>query len=391
MIPKEIRKDIFWVGSIHWERRLFDELIPLPDGTSYNAYFVKGENANALIDTVDPEKSYELFQHFAVLEVEKLDYIVINHAEQDHSGTLPDLVEMYPEATVVTNKKCAGLLETHHHIPGSRIKIIEDREKLDLGGKVLEFILTPWVHWPETMSTYLHNENILFSCDFFGSHMATSSLWVEEEFKVLEDAKRYYAEIMMPFRTHIQKNLNALADFEIDVIAPSHGPLWQDPSIIMDAYCRWTDEDEIEKHVLIPYVSMHDSTRYMVELLVDALMIRGIKVTPYDLTKSDLGEIAMHAVDASAIIVGTPTVLAGPHPSVVHAVYVIGALRPKTKYMGIIGSFGWGGKTVDILAELLKNVKAEILEPLLIKGFPTEDDVEKIEEFADLIRDKVME
>ena len=181
-------ENIYPVGVQDWDRRLFDELIPLPDGTSYNAYLVKGSEKTALLDTVDPEKTELLIDHLVKAGADKIDYIVCQHAEQDHSGSIPDMLLMYPDAKVVTNPKCAKMLIDHLHLEPDQIIEVEEGQKLDLGGKTLEFIYTPWVHWPETMSAWLAEDNILFSCDFFGSHQATGDLFVTDEAKTLEAA-----------------------------------------------------------------------------------------------------------------------------------------------------------------------------------------------------------
>ncbi len=387
MAIQKLVEGVFSVGVVDWDRRLFDELIPLPDGTSYNSYIVIGEEKTALVDTVDPEKSKELINNLKRLKVEKLDYIIANHAEQDHSGTIPDLLEIYPEAKVVTNPKCKGFLVDLLHIPDDKFIEVENGETLSLGGRTFEFIYTPWVHWPETMSTYLIEDKILFSCDFFGSHRATSSLFVQDEYKVIEDAKRYYAEIMMPFRNHIRKNIEKISSKEIKYIAPSHGPVYNNPKIIINAYNEWISED-VKNQILIPYVSMHGSTDVIVMELVEIFTESGIEVMPFNLTKTDVGELAMALVDAATLIIGTPTVLAGPHPFVVYAAYLVNALRPKLKIASIVGSLGWGGKTVDILTTIMKNLKLDFVEPLLIKGLPKSDDKEKIKEFANIIIEK---
>ena len=384
MAVRKLKDGIYSVGAIDWDRRLFDELIPLPDGTTYNAYIVKGEEKTALLDTVDPAKKDELIGNLKNLKVEKIDYIIAHHAEQDHSGTIPDILSLYPEAKVVTNSKCKGFLMDLLHIPEDKFIVVNDGDTLSLGGRTLKFIFTPWVHWPETMVTYLTPDNILFTCDFFGSHYASSDLFVKDKEKVLEDAKRYYAEIMMPFRFQIRKNLEKIKDLKIEVIAPSHGLVYDEPELIINAYREWIS-DEVKNTVLIPYVSMHGSTFRMVNYLIDALIKRGIGVKPFNLIKTDIGELAMALVDAATIVIGTPTVLAGPHPHVVYATYLVGALRPKTKFISIIGSYGWGGKTVDTLKSLIPTLKAEIIEPLLIKGDPDEGDFNLIDEFADKI------
>ncbi len=387
MAVTEIKSRVFYVGVRDWDRRLFDDLIPLPDGTSYNAYLIKGSKKTALIDSVDPPKSGELMANLEKLKVETIDYVVCNHTEQDHSGAIPEVLEKYPGAKVYANQKCKGLLMDHLLIPEEKFIIVEDGETLSLGDKTLEFVLTPWVHWPETMCTYLREDKILFSCDFFGSHLATSDLFVQNEPKVIEDAKRYYAEIMMPFRGIIQKNIEKLEPFGFEIIAPSHGPLYDKPEIIVNAYKEWIS-DKVENVVLIPYVSMHGSTEAMVFFLIEKLMEKGITVKPFNLTKTDLGELAMSLVDAATIVLGTPTVLTGPHPAAVYAATLVNALRPKVKFATVIGSYGWGGKTVEVMKNNLSNLKVELLEPVLIKGLPRKEDFKSLEKLADAIAAK---
>ncbi|MFC1952813.1 FprA family A-type flavoprotein [Chloroflexota bacterium] len=373
MKPREIKPGIFWVGAVDWDRRIFDSLIPLPDGTSYNSYLIKGSEKTALIDTVDPTMQDVLVQRLTDLGIEKLDYVISLHAEQDHSGTIPLILEKFPDAMVVTNPKCKNMLIDLLVIPEEKFITVQDKEIITLGNKSLEFALTPWVHWPETMVTYLKEDKILFSCDFFGSHVATSDLYVTDECRIYEAAKRYFAEIMLPFRSTIEKNLLTINDYSVDIIAPSHGPLYDHPEFIKEAYRSWVF-DEPKNSVVLPYISMHGSTRKMVEYLTEELTQNGVSVQPFDLSVTDIGKLAIALVDAATIVVATPTVLAGPHPGIVTAVFLANALRPKLKFASIIGSYGWGGKTVEIISGMIPNLKVEVLEPVLSKGFPGEAD-----------------
>ncbi|MHC4999846.1 MAG: FprA family A-type flavoprotein [Planctomycetota bacterium] len=291
--------NVYAVGVQHWDRRLFDELVPLPHGTSYNSYLVKGSEKTALLDTVDPEKTELLIGHLLKAGADKIDYIISHHAEQDHSGSIPDMLLMYPDAKVVTNPKCAKMLIDHLHLEKDQIIEVEEGQTLSLGDKTLKFIYTPWVHWPETMSSWLQEDKILFSCDFFGSHLATGNLFVTDEARTLEGAKRYYGEIMMPFRSSIRGNLKKLEPLDIQMVAPSHGPIWNKPRMIIDAYTEWVDESVIANKVIVPYVSMHDSTKKMVEYFVEALIDRNIGVQQFNLPVSDLGEMVIELVDPS--------------------------------------------------------------------------------------------
>ena len=387
MKPREIKPGIYRVGAIDWDRRLFDSLIPLPDGTSYNSYLIKGSEKTALIDTVDPTMQDVLINHLNQLGIESIDYVIANHAEQDHSGAIPHVLRKYPSAKVVATPRAKGMLIDLLMIPEERFITVNDKETISLGGRTLEFIHAPWVHWPETMLTYLREDKILFPCDFFGSHLATTDLYVSDEGQVYEAAKRYYAEIMMPFRTNIQKNLEKVKDYTIELIAPSHGPMYDKPEFIVKAYHSWVFS-EPKNIVVLPYISMHCSTRKMVEYLVEALAEKGVAVKQFDLAVTDIGKLAMALVDAATIVIGTPTVLTGPHPNVAYATILANALRPNLKFVSIIGSYSWGGKTVEQLAGMIPNLKVEILEPVLSKGFPKEADFKALDNLATTIAEK---
>jgi len=381
---RQLIPNIYAVGAIDWDRRLFDELIPLPDGTSYNAYLIKGSEKTALLDTVDPTKTDVLIGNLVKLGIDKIDYIVAHHAEQDHSGTIPDVLMLYSDAKVVTNPKCKGMLMDLLNINEDKFITVDDGGKLSLGDKNLQFIYMPWVHWPETMGTYLQEDKIFFPCDFFGSHFATSNLFVDNEAVVYEAAKRYYAEIMMPFRQPIRKNLERIKDLQIDVLAPSHGPVYDKPEFIINAYKDWVS-DNVKNEVVLPYISMHDSTGKMVEHFVDALIERGITVKQFNLSATDIGQLAMSLVDSATIVLGSPTVLTGAHPKVVYAAVLANALRPKAKFASIIGSYGWGGRMVEQIANLIPNLKVELLEPVITKGYPKDTDFTALERLADEI------
>ncbi len=385
MKTRKIKDRIYWVGSVDWDRRLFDALIPLPDGTSYNAYLIEGSERTALLDSVDPPMAGELLSKLE--GVPRIDYIVSHHAEQDHSGTIPLILKKYPAAKLITTPKAKGMLIDLLRLPDESFITVEDGETISLGDKTLKFIHTPWVHWPETMVTWLEEDRILFSCDFFGSHIATSDLYVTDEKLVYGPAKRYFAEIMMPFRNVIEKNLEKLAPYDIAMIAPSHGQIYPRPAFIIEAYREWVLGPP-RNRVILPYVSMHESTKQMVDYLVSALVERDVGVEQFNLEATDLGKLAMALVDAATIVIGTPTVLAGPHPYAAHAAFLANALRPKTKFLSIIGSYGWGGKTLETLAGMTANLKAELIDPVLCKGVPSEEDFKALDNLAAAIAEK---
>jgi flavorubredoxin len=385
MKPIKVKEDIYRLGSVDWDRRIFDALIPLPDGTSYNAYLIKGSEKTALIDTDEPEFKEEFMSQLE--GVEKLDYLVSLHAEQDHSGCIPYVLEKYPEAKLVVTPRCKGMEMDLLHVPEDRFMTVEDGETLSLGNKTLKFIHTPWVHWPETMSAYLEEDKVLFSCDFFGSHLAVSDLFVTDKARTYEAAKRYYAEIMMPFRKIISKNLQKVLAYDIDMIAPSHGPIYREPELIIEAHKEWVDAPP-KNLVVIPYISMHSSTKLMVDKLVESLVKRGVTVEQFNLEVTDLGKLAMMLVDAATIVVASPTVLGGPHPAAVYAAYLANALKPKAKFVSIMGSYGWGERTVPVISGLIKDLKVEVIDPVTVKGAPTEETYEAIDQLAESIAAK---
>jgi flavorubredoxin len=387
MHARPVTEGVQWVGVVDWDRRLFDELIPLPEGTSYNAYLVRGSEKTALIDTVDPSRADILLSRLASTGVKKIDYVVSQHAEQDHSGSIPSILAEHPEAKVIVSEKAKSMLTDLLGTAEARMQTVKDGERLDLGGMTLEFIYFPWVHWPETMLTWLPERRVLFTCDLFGSHLATGNTFASDEATVLPAAKRYYAEIMMPFRSHIEKRFERVATLDAAFIAPSHGPVYNHPRVIIDAYRDWVSSSP-KNMVVVPYISMHDSTRRMVEHFLEACARRGVRAEQFNLASADIGKLAVLLVDAATIVIGSPTVLSGPHPQVAYAAYLANALRPKARYLSVIGSFGWGGKMVEQLSAMIPNLKVEVIPPVLCKGVPKAADFEALDKLADAIAAK---
>jgi flavorubredoxin len=382
---REIVPGIEWVGAVDWDRRLFDALIPLPDGTSYNAYLVRGQERTALIDTVDPAKADVLWAHLT--EVERIDDIVIQHVEQDHSGLLPAVLARHPEARVLATPKAQTMIADHLGIPVERVTPVADGETVSLGGKTLQFVHAPWVHWPETMLTYVPEDRLLFTCDLFGSHLASSGLFASEAEHLEESAKRYYAEIMMPFAKTIRGHLEKVRRLNVATIAPSHGPVHDDPEKILAAYERWVNGAP-KNLVLIPYTTMHGSTARMVEYLIEALASRGVAAIPFDMAVTDLGAYSIRLVDAATVVFGTPTVLVGPHPNIVLAAALTAALRPKLKHAAVIGSYGWAGKAAETVQALASGLAAEWLPSVFARGLPTDETFEALDRLANTIAER---
>ena len=391
-----IGENLFEVGAIHPDRILFDCLMPTPHGTTYNAYLIVGREKTALIDTVDPEKTSVLLSNLADAGVTHLDYIVSLHTEQDHSGSIEAVLRKYPEAIVVANAKVKEMAITHLHLAEDKIKLIAEGDLLELGGKTLKFTMIPFAHWPDNYMAHLLEDNILFSSDLFGSHFSSpNKAFSTSSSDQVRAAKHYYAEIMMPYRTHVQKYVTKVRQMAPRMIAPSHGPIWSDPEVILSGYERWAG-DSVKRLVTIPYISMHDSTRVMVDRLAVKLSEQGLSVVCRNLgedTESmavETGHFITDLVDAAAVVFASSTVLGGPHPAVAYAALVANAMRPKVKVVGLIGSFGWGTQITNTIGVLTSNIKAERLDPVLVKGLPRNEDLALLDELAKTIAAKIL-
>jgi flavorubredoxin len=382
----EIGPGMHWVGAVDWERHVFDALLPSPEGTTYNAYLVRGSEKTALVDTVDPAFTATLLDHIGELGAQ-VDYVIANHAEQDHSGSLPAVLERFPAARVVCTPKCRTLIHELLGVTADRVMVVEDGHTLSLGNRTLRFVHFPWVHWPETMVTFLEDDAVLFPGDLFGAHLAVSDVREPYPDRIADATKRYYGLIMMPFRSVIERNLPRIEQLAPRLIAPTHGPLVTDPAAMLDTYRAWVG-DRPENLAVVPYVSMHDSTRRMVMRLSDTLVRRGVRVDLVPLESLEIGRLSSALVDPATIVFGTPTVLGGAHPQASYAALLANALRPKARFCSIVGSYGWGGRMAEQLTQLTSNLKLEMLEPVIIRGAPGADDLVALERLADTIAER---
>ncbi|NWG10702.1 FprA family A-type flavoprotein [Candidatus Bathyarchaeota archaeon] len=386
----KISEDVYWIGARDWNRRLFDALIPLPNGTTYNAYLVIGNNKKALIDTVNPGFEKEFEEKIKnVTDPSEIDYVVMNHAEPDHAGSIPYIMAMNNKAKLVATSKGAKMAQTFYKVPENRIIAVKDQETIDLGGKTLRFIEAPMLHWPETMFTYLPENKILFPCDFFGSHVA-NGLYDDEIEDLLVYAQRYFGEIMMPFRIMGQKAMEKIKGLQIEMIAPSHGPIHRNTERILNAYRKWVNGETKQKAIIV-YATMWNSTEKMIQPIADTLTSEGIEIAMYNLTFADIGNIAKDLVDSRAIVLGAPTVLGGMHPLGVYATYLVKALRPPLKFGVVLSSYGWGGGTIKHVQEILGQTRLEVVGAMEINGPPSESNIEQITEIGKILAKKIKE
>ncbi|MEM3622418.1 MAG: FprA family A-type flavoprotein [Candidatus Bathyarchaeia archaeon] len=386
----EISEGIYWVGVRDWNRRLFDALIPLPKGTTYNAYLIIGKDKKALIDTVNPGFEKELEEKIRlVVDPAEIDYVIMNHAEPDHAGAIPYIMKINSKAKLITSIKGAKMAQTFYKVPENRIIAVKDQEKISLGDKTLQFIEAPMLHWPETMFTYAQENKILFPCDFFGAHIA-KGVYDEEVEDLVVHAQRYFGEIMMPFRVMGQKAIEKIKDLKIEMIAPSHGPIHKNPERILNAYKKWINGETRQKAIIV-YATMWNSTEKMIQPITETLASEGIEIALYNLASADIGDIAKDLVDSKAIVLGAPTVLGGMHPLAVYASYLVKALRPPLKFGVVLSSYGWGGGAVKHVQEILGSSKLEVVGALEINGPPTEDDVKQIVDIGKTLAKKIKE
>lgn len=381
---------VYWVGVKDWNRRLFDAFIPLPQGTSYNSYLILGNEKKALIDTVNPGFEKDLEEKIKrIMDPVDIDFIIMNHAEPDHAGAIPYLMEKNKKAILVTTKKGVEMAKVFYKVPQERMKAVSDGDSIELGGKTLLFIEAPMLHWPETMFTYLKEDKILFPCDFFGMHIARGNYDDEVE-DLLIHAQKYFGEIMMPFRTMAIKALEKISNLEIQMIAPSHGPIHKNVNKILEAYKKWAYGKTKIKATII-YASMWNSTEKMVNTITKALANEGIEVVMYNLAVTDIGDLIKDLVDSRAVVIGAPTVLGGIHPLAQHAAYILKALRPPIKLGAILSSYGWGGVAAKQIKDLLETLKIEVVGFVEVRGPPSEKDLMNIIEIGKSLANKIKE
>jgi len=387
----EIVKGVYSVGVKDFKRRVFDSIIPLPKGTTYNSYLIIGSEKCALIDTVNPGFEQELLRNISeIADPSRIDYIVMNHAEPDHANAIPFMLEKAKNAKLIVSRVGAGAAKDYYEVPQERIVVVDEKTEIQLGGKTLRFINAPMLHWPETMFTYLAEDCVLFPCDFFGQHLAIEQNFdAEIDGKELEEhAKHYFGEIMMPFRAFGQQALKKLESYNVKIIAPSHGLVFTNPAKILSDYGKWTS-GKLETKVLIAYVTMWGSCRKMADALENELSKKGVKCMKFDLTSADLGDVARELVDSACIVLSAPSFDGNVHPTAAYGAYLVRCIKPPAKYAAVISSYGWAPSGAKSVAELLAPLNLEIIGVVEAKARPKEADMQKVAALAGAIAQKV--
>jgi anaerobic nitric oxide reductase flavorubredoxin len=384
MAQVQLAQGVYWVGVIDWNIRNFHGY-STHSGTTYNAYLIVDEKV-ALIDTVKAPFYDEMAARVReIVPFDKIDYIISNHVEMDHSGSLPMALRDAKNAKLVTLEKFgeSGLAKTFH-LDWNPVAVKEGSE-VDLGKRKLSFIPTPMLHWPDSMCTYLAEDRLLFSMDAFGQHIATPQRFDDEVDMgtVMHEAAKYYANILMPFGDLIVKAANKLGGVDIDMIAPSHGVIWRSHiKDIVDSYLKWGKGDTAAKALVI-YDTMWGSTQKMANAIVKGLTDEGADVRLFNLDVSDKSDIIKDVLDAKALIVGSPTLNNGMFPSVAEFLCYLKGLKPRNKIGAAFGSHGWGGGAVRAVQQELEQTGVELIDSkLAFKFVPDETEIQQCVDFG---------
>lgn len=368
-----LREGIDWVGFLDWTIRDFHGY-DTDRGTTYNAYLVRDEET-ALIDTVKAPYADLLLRNVsALVDPAKVDYVICNHAEPDHSGALPQVMQSLPNATLVCNQKCRAALSQHYDTSAWKIRLVATADVLSLGRRTLHFVETPMVHWPESMFTYVPEEKLLFSMDAFGQHLATSQRFDDQVplCTIMKEAKAYYANIVMPYGKAVEPCLEKAAALQIEMIAPAHGVIWRSRVVeILGAYRNWSVYRPKPK-VLVIYDSMWGSTAAMADRILEGASLPGVEIELIDVRRSSLTRIATEVIDAAAVAFGSSTLNRDMLPSAAAVLSYLKGLRPMGKVGLAFGSYGWGPGGPKAVDAALRAMSWEILrEPLRAQYRPT--------------------
>ena len=386
----QLKDGIYWVGAIDWNLRNFHGHMT-NHGTTYNSYLIRDE-MTALVDTVKEPFFPDMIQHVKeVLDPTEIDYIIVNHIEPDHAGSLARAVDVLKRAELIASEKGKAGLQRYF---GQKIKCTTIKEKptVNLGKKTLQFVSTPMLHWPDSMVTYIPEEKLLLSNDAFGQHYASSGRFDDEAEQAIlwQEAARYYANIVMPLWKVVLRALDGLGGLDIEMIAPSHGIIWRDrPGDIVQAYRRWADGVSLDK-VVIVYDTMWGSTERIAKALEESIAAEGVKVKVHKLGESHISDVATDVLDAKAVLVGSPTLNVTLFPSVAYFLSYLRGLRPRDKIGAFFGSYGWGGGAKKAAEDDMRAAGIEVMESDLDFAYrPSDEELEKTIEFGKMVAKRV--
>ena len=384
-----IKNSVYWIGKIDWELRKFhgDEY-SAHRGSTYNSYLVKEEKV-ALIDTVWAPFTKEFVENLAsMIDLNKIDYVIANHAESDHSGALPELMRHIPETPVYCTKNGVKSLTGHYHKDWN-FNVVKTGDRLSLGQKELVFVEAPMLHWPDSMFCYLTGDNILFSNDAFGQHYASEFMFNDlvDQAELFAEGIKYYANILTPFSSMVAQKIKEVLSLNLplDIICPSHGVIWRDkPEQIVEQYMRWADDYQ-ENQITIIYDTMWNGTRVMAEHIAKGIGLsdKAVNVKLYNLAKTDKNDVIAEVFKSKAILVGSPTINKGILTSVAAILEEIRGLKFKNKKAAAFGCYGWSGESVKMIAENLTTAGFDAVdEGLKVMWNPDDAGIESCVEYG---------
>jgi len=378
MKPVRIKEDIYWVGGIDWDLRNFHGY-STGRGSTYNSYLILDEK-KVLVDTVKKHLFPEMVERVSgVADISGLDYIVSSHTEMDHSGSLPELMKMCPDAVIITSPNGEKALRKHY-THNWKTKVVNTGDELKIGRRTLKFVLMPMVHWPDSMATYVPEEKLLLPNDAFGQHIASVERFDSEVgLDILTgEAAKYYANIVLPYGAQVTKVLETVSKLDVDMIAPSHGIIWEKHiSRIKELYAAWASNITKEKAVVV-YDTMWHSTEAMAKAISEGFAREAIKAVPMNLETNHISDIMTEILDSKYICAGSPTLNNGLLPSVAAFLTYMKGLAPKGRKALAFGSYGWGGQSVDQIDEIFKNCGFETFDKIRTQWVPSKSELEDI-------------
>jgi anaerobic nitric oxide reductase flavorubredoxin len=382
-----LKEGVYWVGVVDWNIKKFHgHEYSTHRGTTYNAYLVIDKKI-ALVDTVWGPYSSQMIENIKkIIDVRKIDYVIANHAEVDHSGGLPELMKLIPDATVVVSDKGRESIPKHYHQDWN-FKVVKTGDSISLGENSLVFVTAPMLHWPDSMFTYLTGKNILMPNDAFGQHFASSGRFNDEVdmIEVYQEAIKFYANILTPFSDLVIRKIDEFKKLNIpvDIIAPSHGIIWRkDPLQIVNKYYEWASGGNDGSAVII-YDTMWNATEKMAQAIAEGLSKEGVKFKLFNMAVSDRNDVLTEVFKTKGIIIGSPTLNNGLLPTIKPILEDLKGLKFKNKVGAAFGSYGWSGENVKLIEETLEKAKIKILqEGIKFKWQPTEEELGKCVEFG---------
>jgi len=395
MAITEIKDKVYWVGAVDWDIRDFHGYSTYK-GTTYNAFLVMDEKI-ALFDTVKANYYEELLYHIKELtDPAKIDYIVVNHVEMDHSGCLPKIIELVKPEKVFCSPMGEKALKDHFHCDDWPLVVVKSGDSISLGKKTVTFLETRMLHWPDSMFSYIPEDKLLISSDAFGQHLASTERFADELAigEVMTHAAKYYANILNLFSPNVQKLLAQVAELgiAIDMIAPDHGVIWRrNPELILAAYDRWSRRETTRKALVI-YDTMWHSTAKMAKAIGGAIAREGVAVKMMNLAVTHRSDIMTEVLDCRALVFGSPTLNNGYLPRMGDFLTYLKGLRPKGKIGAAFGSFGWSGEAVKLMSEAMEAMEITVVDPgVKVKNVPTDEDFAKCKELGAKIAAAVKE